>query len=220
MNSTSVTVNRVVHHADAIAWLKEQPILNGCSIITSLPDISEFPKLSLNEWKAWFVDAAALVLSKCPDEGITIFYQSDIKKDGVWIDKSFLCQQTAQNAGHELIAHKIVCRSPAGTNTFGSPGYSHLLCFAKTLRPDISTSLPDVLPEAGEVTWTRGMGTKACELACQMVLNFTNTRTIVDPFCGHGTVLAIANELGLDAVGIEHKLKYSKKAESLDVKNF
>lgn len=220
MQTSPIKGKRTVHHADAISWLKEQDLLNGCSIITSLPDISEFPKMSLDEWKTWFVDTAQLVLSKCPDDGVTLFYQSDIKRDGLWIDKAFLCQQAAQKSGQELIAHKIICRAPAGTNTFGSPGYSHLLCFSKALRPDISKSLTDVLSEAGEVTWTRGMGIKACELACQMVMNFTNSRTIVDPFCGHGTVLAVANELGLNAVGIEHKLKYSKKAESLDVKNF
>ena len=50
-----------------------------------------------------------------------------------------------------------------------------------------------------EVTWTRGMGLKACEAACQFVLKNTVTRTIVDPFCGHGTVLAVANELGIPA---------------------
>jgi hypothetical protein len=219
MQANPVKGKRVVHHADAIAWLKEQSMLDGCSIITSLPDISEFPKMSLDEWKIWFVDTAALVLSKCSEEGITLFYQSDIKRDGIWVDKGFLCQQAAEKIGHELIAHKIICRAPTGTNTFVSPGYSHLLCFSKALRPDISKSLPDVLPEAGEVTWMRGMGTKACELACRMVMSFTNSRTIVDPFCGHGTILAVANEFGLDAIGVELKLKHSKTAETLDIKN-
>lgn len=219
MVSNSVKGKRNVHHADAIQWLKDQPVLEGCSIITSLPDISEFPKMSLNEWKNWFVNTAALVLSKCPENGVTLFYQSDIKREGAWVDKGFLCQLAAQKSGHELIAHKIICRAPAGTNTFGGPGYSHLLCFSKNLRPNISKSFPDVLPEAGEVTWTRGMGSKACELACQIVMNYTNSHTIIDPFCGHGTVLAIANDLGLNAIGVEHKLKYSKIAESLNIKS-
>jgi hypothetical protein len=76
----------------------------------------------------------------------------------------------------------------------------------------IGRSMISSLPEVGEVTWARGMGTKACELVCQMVLNLTNTRTIVDPFCGHGTVLAIANELGMNTIGVDHKLKYFKKS--------
>ncbi len=170
--------NRIVHHGDAIKWLEKQEVLSGCSVITSLPDISEFPKFNLSEWKKWFIDAATLVLSKCPDNGLTIFYQTDIKVDGVWIDKSFLCQKAAEQTGSTLIAHKIICRAPAGTQTFASSGYSHLVCFSKNARPDISKPFADVLPNAGEVTWTRGMGVEACMLACKMVMEYTDTRTI------------------------------------------
>ncbi len=42
-------------------------------------------------------------------------------------------------------------------------------------------------------------------------------RTVVDPFCGHGTVLAVANALGLDAVGVELSRKRAQKARSLRV---
>ncbi len=205
---------RTVHHADAIHWLRDRPILDGCSIIASMPDISEFPKMNLQEWKTWFTDTAALVLSRCPDQGLALFFQTDIKRDGVWVDKGFLCQKAAELSGHELVAHKIICRAPAGITTFGRPSYSHLLCFSKSIRPEIAESLADVLPAAGETTWARGMGVKACELACKMVLKYTDTHTIVNPFCGHGTVLAVANSLGLSAIGIEHSLKRAKKAEA------
>lgn len=217
MSNNQIRASRIVHHGDALKWLKEQSSLLGCSIITSLPDISEFPKLNLAQWKDWFVDTAALVMSRCPDEGLTLFYQTDIRKEGAWIDKAFLCQKAAEQVGHVLIAHKIICRAPVGTETFGKPGYSHLLCFSKHARTDISASFADVLPDAGEVTWTRGMGINACRLGCEMVMNCTNTRIIVDPFCGHGTVLAVANELGLDAIGVEHKLKYFKKAKAFEL---
>ena len=206
---------RTIHHADALVWLAEQPPLSGCSIITSMPDISEFPKFTLPEWKTWFTDTAALVLTRCPDEGLTLFFQTDIKRDGVWVDKGYLCQKAAERTGHELVAHKIICRAPAGITTFGRPAYSHLLCFSKSIRPEIAKSLTDVLPDAGETTWTRGMGTKACELACRMVMNYTDTHTIVDPFCGHGSVLAVVNSLGLNAIGVELSLKRAKKAMSL-----
>jgi hypothetical protein len=206
---------RVVHHADAMEWLSQYETVSGASMITSLPDFSEFPKLTLDEWKKWFIEAASLVMSKCDHEGISIFYQSDVKKDGVWIDKSFLCQVAAQNIDQYLIAHKIICRAPAGVTTNDKPGYSHLLCFSRTARPDVAKSFTDVLPEAGETTWTRGMGLEACKLACQIILDHTPTRTIVDPFCGHGTVLAVANDLGLNAIGVDHKLKYSKIASEL-----
>jgi hypothetical protein len=61
------------------------------------------------------------------------------------------------------------------------------------------------------------MGVQACRVACQFVLHNTPTRTIVDPFCGHGTVLAVANALGLEAVGVELSRKRAKKARALRV---
>jgi hypothetical protein len=35
-------------------------------------------------WKDWFTSAAAAVLSRCPDDGVAIFFQTDIKV-GMWI---------------------------------------------------------------------------------------------------------------------------------------
>jgi hypothetical protein len=131
---------RTVHNADAISWLNAQPKLLGCSMVTSLPDVSEISKLTLNGWKQWFTDAAYLVLSRCDDDGIVIFYQSDIKHEGTWVDKGFLVQKAAEESGHALIAHKIVCRSPAGITTFGRPSYSHLLAFSKNVRIDLKNS--------------------------------------------------------------------------------
>jgi len=207
--------NRSVHHADAITWLSQNNI-KDCSIVTSLPDISEFSKFSLDEWKSWFVKTATLVLSKSDPRGVVIFYQSDIKRDGVWIDKSYLCQKAAEESSAVLISHKIICRAPAGVDTNTKPGYSHLMCFSKQPM-ELKKNFADVLSDAGETTWTRGMGVEACKLACEFVLENTSTRTILDPFCGHGAVLAVANELGMDAIGIDHKLKYSKIAQELSV---
>lgn len=206
---------RTVHCADALAWLGEQGVLAGCSLITSMPDVSEFPSYSLDEWKDWFVRTAGLVLSRCPDDGVTIFYQTDIKKDGTWVDKGYLVQKAAEQSGHALLWHKIVCRAAPGGVTFGRPAYSHMLCFSRGVRADLSKSTADVLPQAGEVTWTRGMGVQACLAACHYVLENTPTRTVVDPFCGHGTVLAVANDLGLDAIGVELSRKRAKKARTL-----
>ncbi len=206
---------REVHCADALEWLAGQGVLAGCSLITSMPDVSEFPSYTLEQWKEWFVRTAGLVLSRCPDDGVTIFYQTDIKKDGTWVDKGYLVQKAAEQLGHALLWHKVVCRAPAGQTTFGRPAYSHLLCFSRGIRSDLGRSSPDVLPQAGEVTWTRGMGVEACLTACRYVLSHTPTRTIVDPFCGHGTVLAVANDLGLDAVGVELSRKRARKARAL-----
>lgn len=209
--------SRIVHTEDAIKWLEETPVLEGCSLIASLPDISEFPKYTLSEWKTWFMDTASLVLSKTPQNGVTIFFQSDIKWEGTWVDKAYLIQKAAESLGQELLWHKIFCRFPPGTATFGRPAYSHMICFSKDVRVDISRAQPDVIPDLGEKTWERGMGLEASMLASKFIINQTQTRTIVHPFCGEGSMLAAANYLGLDAIGIERSPKRSARARQLQV---
>lgn len=206
---------RTVYCEDALAWLAARPRLDGCSLITSLPDASELPGLSPEAWERWFEDAAALVLSRCPEEGVAIFFQSDVKRDGRWVDKGRLVQRAAEREGAPLLFHQIVCRVTPGSVTHGRAGYSHLLGFSRGVRFELKYATPDVLPEPGETTWTRGMGVKACEAACRFVLRQTTTRTIVDPFCGHGTALAVANAMGLDAVGVEIARKRAQRARAL-----
>ncbi len=208
---------RTVECAEAVAWLTGHKVLSGCSVITSLPDVSEFPTLSLAEWKQWFVSTAALVMAKVPEEGVALFYQTDVKKAGAWVDKGYLISKAAEQAGCETLFHKVVCRRAPGTVTFGRPAYSHLLGFSRGVRVDLGRATADVLPEAGEVTWTRGMGVQACLAACRFIQEHTKSHTVVDPFCGHGTVLAVANALGLDAVGVELSPKRARKARSLRV---
>jgi hypothetical protein len=208
-------VKRTVYCEDALAWLDARPVLEGCSVVASLPDVSEFPSLTVPQWKDWFVGAAAKVLSRVPADGVAVFYQSDVKKDGAWVDKGYLVSKAAELAGCDTLFHKVVCRRAPGTVTFGRPAYSHLLCFSRGLKADAAKSTADVLPEAGEVTWTRGMGLNACLVACRFILEQTRTRTVVDPFCGHGTALAVANALGLDAVGVELSRKRARRARNL-----
>jgi hypothetical protein len=183
-----------------------------------MPDYSEFPKLTLNEWKTWFTETAALILSRTPDDGVTIFYQSDIKHQGAWVDKSFLCQKAAESLGHTLLWHKLVCRTTPGLTTFGRPAYSHLICFSKNLRLlDLSKSTPDIIPELGEKTWERGMGLSTGLFIGRFLLSETNTQIIINPFCGEGSVLATANALGLHAIGIERSQKRAQKSKTLGV---
>ena len=173
--------------------------------------------MSLDEWKSWFVSTSALVLSKIPLNGVAIFFQTDIKHEGEWVDKAYLIQKAAELERMRMLWHKITCRVAAGGVTYGRPAYSHFLCFGRDLRAEVSKSTADVLPTAGEVTWARGMGYDACVAACKFVLENTDTRTIVDPFCGHGTVLLAANELGMESIGIELGRKRAKKARGLQI---
>ena len=207
--------SRVVHCEDAIAWLAQNPLAEGCAIFTSLPDSSEIKRYSFDEWQAWFVAAAEAVVRALPAKSAAIFYQTDVKRDGAWVDKSYLVQRGAYATGARLLWHRIVLRAPAGIATRTRPGYAHMLCFSHDLGEDPLQSGPDVLPELGEMTWARAMGLAAAEVAVQWLAQRAGARCIVDPFCGVGTALAVANRMGLDAVGVELAQGRAQKARDL-----
>jgi hypothetical protein len=206
---------REVHCGDGVAWLARGPLPAGHAVVTSLPDASEMPGLGPDGWRDWFVETAALACRAVADDAVAVFYQTDVKRDGAWIDKSHLVQLGADRAGSRLLWHKVVCRVPPGTVTFGRPAYAHLLCASRALRLAAGQSSPDVLPRLGEMTWARAMGREACEAVASFLLAHTACRTVVDPFCGLGTMLAVANAFGLDAVGVERSAKRAARARRL-----
>ncbi len=209
---------REVHCAEALAWLQTQRFGPEVSIVTSMPDSSEVPALSFEGWQTWFSDTARRLCEAVSDEAVVIFYQTDVKRDGRWVDKGFLVSLGAQAAQSHCLWHKVVCRAPAGLTTFGRPAWAHLQCFSRARRLEPARSSPDVLPRLGEMTWARAMGLEACEAIAHFLVRHTDTRTVVDPFCGVGTMLAVANTHGLDAVGVELSAKRAEKARNLALK--
>jgi hypothetical protein len=209
--------SRMIHHGDAIEWLASNQGLVGASIVTSMPDVSEVQHLDLSGWQHWFEAAALAVLKAIPDDGVAIFFQSDIRHQGVWIDKAELVAKGARRAGATLLFHKIVCRKPAGTVTLGRASYSHMLCFSKGLRPSPAPgrTTADVLLDAGFMPGKKAMGVNACLDACRFIQRATPSRVVIDPFCGFGTVLAVANQLGLDAIGVDLSTRMCRRARSL-----
>lgn len=205
---------RVVHTAEALAWMEGEGIWTSASVITSLPDVSEVG-LSLGDWRAWFIDAAAQTLAHVPDDGAAVFFQTDIKAEGGWVDKAYLVQRAMEQAGSRLLWHKIVCRRPPGTTTFGRPAYAHLLCCSKGLTEAPGEATPDVLPELGQMSWSRGMGLSALQFSLRWIAARTTSTRIVDPFCGEGSTLAAANALGFDAVGVELSRRRAARARQL-----
>jgi hypothetical protein len=206
-NSSSM---RKIYCEDALGWLQARAPLSGCSLVTSLPDVSEFSSMAV--WREWFSRAAGVVLDSCAPEGVCIFYQTDVKMDGWWVDKGFLVQQAAEASGCALLWHKVVCRVPPGVITFGRPAWAHMLCFSREVRLPAARSTADVVM-GGKADWARGMGLEACRLAVRFVREHTSSHTLVAPFCGTGLVLAVAEQAGLNAVGIELSRKRAKKAE-------
>ncbi|MCX6933952.1 MAG: SAM-dependent methyltransferase, partial [Verrucomicrobia bacterium] len=146
--------------ADAIPWLRERGRIDGACAVTSLPDVSEVG-VTLEVWRAWFLGAVRLVVNAVPDESAALFFQSDIKRDGEWIDKGAMVIGAAQDAGARVLFHKIVLRRPAGMLTTGRPGFTHFIAVSRALKcPEVLT-IPDVIADAGEQKWVRAMGVRA-----------------------------------------------------------
>lgn len=208
---------RSVYQEDAIKWLEERFPNPGESYFASLPDFSEFPELTIDEWKIWFTQTAKLILSKVSSKDVAVFFQSDIKHEGHWIDKAYLVQKAAEEEGHHLLWHKIACRAPAGVATFGKPSYSHVLCFSKKFILDPALSTPDVLPELGEKSWQRGIGLKPALMIAKFIKETISAHTLINPFCGEGAMLAAANHFDLKAIGIEKGKKRAERARRIKI---
>lgn len=193
---------RTVHHGDGVAYLTSARLAADHAIITSLPDHSEVPALGIDGWKQWFIDTVALACQALADDGVAVFYQTDVKHDGRWIDKGHLVHCGVDAAGSHVLWHKIVCRVAPGTTTFGRPAYAHMIGASRQARLSPGRSTPDVLPALGHMTWSRAMGGAACDAAIALVADM-GARVVVDPFCGYGSILAAANAHGLDAIGVE-----------------
>jgi hypothetical protein len=211
---TAQRATRTIVQSDAFAWMDANVADSAASVVTSLPDVTEL-QLDFDGWRTWFIDAARRVIRWVPAGGVAIFYQSDIRHGGAWIDKGYLVMRAAEEEQALVLWHKIVCRHPPGTISLGRPSYSHMICVTRAPRPPMRRPGPDVLPDAGHAPWSRAMGVNACRVACRFLREETETRVVVDPFCGRGTVLAVANAMGLDALGVDISAKRCRAARSL-----
>ncbi|CAE8602935.1 unnamed protein product [Polarella glacialis] len=215
-------VPRTVLQRDAVQWLEElgpRGLPSSCCVITSLPDWSEVKKgkdLTLRGYVKWFQHAARLVFSCCPEGALTVFLQTDITSGGQWLDKAALLCEVADACGATLLWHKITFDpSSVGAPRQGqSADYSHLLCFMASSgntvdrrRHDVGAddgravlgtkcSIPDLIPR-GRKVYAQGMGCDAIEAVLAWISKVVpKVQIVVDPFCGRGTVLALANQIG------------------------
>src|SRR5512146_21195 len=121
---------RTVLVGDGVAWLAANALPPTHAVFTSLPDVSEMRSMDVAAWREWFVATVALVCAQVAESAPAVFYQTDVKRDGAWIDKGHLVALGAERAGAACVFHKIVCRAPAGNATFGRPGFAHLVAFS------------------------------------------------------------------------------------------
>jgi hypothetical protein len=217
MDAPIFAPSREVHCADAMPWMQVRGVIAGACAVTSLPDVSEVG-LALPAWRTWFLAAVRLVVESVPADSAALFFQSDIKRDGVWIDKGALVTRAAEDAGARVLFHKIVCRRPPGMLTMGRPGFTHLIAVSRAMQcPDV-LPIPDVITDAGRQPWVRAMGVRAAGHAIRFARDQVGAKVVFDPFCGVGTVLAAANALGLDALGVELAKKRCEQARAQTVR--
>jgi len=202
-------------HADAITWLEAYEPNPEHIFFVSLPDYSEFPHLTIDEWKSWFIETAELIMKKTHPDQYCLFFQSDIKYEGEWIDKGYLIQKAAERLHMKTMWHKIVMRAPLGSVTFGRPSYSHLLSFSMNQTRDSAQSAVDIFYESGEKTWARGIGEKTAEFIINDIRKNSPGSTLINPFCGEGLLLKVADSNGIPSIGIERSLKRVKIASKL-----
>jgi hypothetical protein len=193
-----MTPSRTVLNLDAITWLEKFEDAGRGAIITGVPDSDDL-KLPVEKWRDWFSYAVLLCLRAAHPDACTIFCLTDRKKDGALISKAHLMVEQAKQAGVRLLWHKIVLRHAVGAVDLYRQGYSHMMAFSRNMSSGSPT--PDVL-HAGTRIYKNATGVNAAKVAVQFATS-KQRHLIIDPFCGHGTVLAVANALGFDALGID-----------------
>lgn len=72
-------------------------------VVSSLPDLTEIDLKgyfknkgdSVSNYRRWFLETVRLVLSKLAPNAVAVFYQSDGRYDGIWLDKAYMAQKAA-----------------------------------------------------------------------------------------------------------------------------
>lgn len=227
---------------DAVAWMEamsERGLPEGSCVVTGVPDIHEVDpegKMGIDGYQKWFQRIVELVLTRIPEGSLAIFMQTDVKLQNEnsavarlgngggyywrWVDKAYLAIAAAERVpGARLLWHKIIFSGivgGGGGRNSAVAGYTHFLCFTTGAEPEplASFPFPDVLRK-GLSTWVSGSGAQALEEVCTC-LHARGCKLVVDPFCGEGAVLAVANALGMEALGVEISKKRAKLARRQD----
>lgn len=194
--------------ADALEWLAGKAEVGA--VVTSLPDAEEIG-LGLPQWREWFFRAAGLSVAAASASLPAIFYQTDRRADGALASKACLVAAAAEAAGARMLWHKIVPRLPPGQTDLYRPGFTHLLAFSR--KGTSGKASPDII-ERGPMVYENAMGLRAAGFAVRFARE-ASAGVIVDPFCGRGTVPAVADALGLDSIGVDIDSKQCEAARAL-----
>lgn len=168
-------------------------------IITSLPDMEEVG-LNKQDWILWVKKTCKILANTLGNKGIIFFYQTDRKNEGEIIDKKTLISNEFITLGYKNVLSKIVLKRDVGKIDLFRPTYTNLFAFSKFIKSGKAT--PDVL-HCGKMIYNNAMGLNAVKVCIDFLKDKGIKSTILDPFCGQGSVLIISNHYGFDAVGVE-----------------
>jgi hypothetical protein len=229
--SVSSTKDRQVLCADAVTWLLSDNSPFEGSICTGIPDINDIPEFSKkdvgieersNAYKEWFICVLDAIFKRLACGQFAIFSQTDKKVIGpggillCWMDKSYLCTSVAEKYGCTLLWHKFAINSD-GDFTEHRPCYTHLLCYGKQISYPIRLfQTPDVI-ERGHMIWKKAIGIEACVLCIAFLCSVGHVNQVINPFSGHGTILAVANYFNMKAFGVEISVKRARLCLSREV---
>ena len=118
--------DRVVVASDALAWLRsQQPTLgNRVCVVTSLPDRTELrahygpsggggggdrenDPMPAEAYGEWLASTAELIVSRLDVGCAAVFYQTDTRADGIFVDKAHHVGCGARAAGGVPLFHKV-----------------------------------------------------------------------------------------------------------------
>jgi hypothetical protein len=184
------------------------------AVITSLPDAHEV-ECSFTGYAEWFTRGVCTVLNSVRRDGVAIFYQGDRKHNGTLLSKATLLCDAAYSLGFRLLWHKIVLRNRPGVINLYRPSFLHMMAFSRSLKAGRPT--PDVIDQS-ETIYNNGMNVNAAIIAVRFSVEKAKADIIHDPFCGRGTVLAVANALGLRSVGFDIDQEQCARARLLQIK--
>jgi hypothetical protein len=206
-------MSREIINADAIKWLSEQQDKSLDHVVTGICDMNEMKGMDdMDKYLNFFRSTATLILQKV--KGYAIFIQTDRKHNRSWIDKSYHLTDVALSMGFKMLWHKIVLRRAVDATDLHRPTYSHMLCFSVAGNPGSAT--PDVIPVSKSL-YSNGTPFEAAKRAIEFIK--TNSKkdnvVVVDPFVGKGTIVAVANAYGLNAIGIDIDASQCKEAQQL-----
>jgi hypothetical protein len=197
---------KTIISADSFEWLPANR--DQGSIITSLPDASEIGLDDLNEYEKWVRRAATECFASASEGCPVIFIQTDRRKGGRQFSKANLLINIATEQGWFLLWHKIELAAEVGKSSLYRPTFRNMLCFGRD-KMSAGQATADVIPPSKRL-YDMAFGFEAAQVCVEFCKRYT--KRICDPFCGQGTVLHVAEELGVDSVGVDIDPKVCKIA--------